>query len=739
MKMCGRNNLALLWLTVVNAIGQPPGTRLWEVATGNHYGSAPALAQDGTIYVGGYPGKFFALNPNGTVKWTYALGGEIWGSPAIGADGTIYATSSDQKIYAFDPAGTKLWDFNLGEWVFASVPALGADGSIYVGASALFALEPDGRLRWQFQAGGLVTSPVLGPEGSIYFGVQNERFCALDPDGSQKWDHPMDGENIAAAIGQDGTIYVVGSIFPNKLFAFTPNGTKKWESVIGPDYSQGASPPVIGSDGTLYLTSGTDLKLYAFNSDGTVKWTYDPHANIGGLAPAPGLAADGTIYFSIGLTFYAADSTGKPFWQISTQGGFSSPAIGADGTVYVGSAADTFYALKGTSPPAQSPWPLFQRDARRTGRTRSSSAPEIIITSPNRNAKFSTSASIPFSVAADTDGTIAQIELYVDANPIGVLRSRPFSLTVNSLPAGTHVFTAKGTDDRGAMSSSSPVTITVGQPPVAIARVTPTVVISSNIADAVVISSNNENASVLVDGTLSYDPDHDPLQYAWFQEGSVVPFATSVVATRDLAVGRHEISLQVSDGIDTNTDNITIEVITACEAVEEVIALLKGAQIAAHQRRPLVSSLQSACASFDRLRTRAGAAQLAAFQHKVRSQIAPLDQVLAGALIQAAQKIIDAVSGPAVRPRIISAGQDLDRHFRIQFAADAGPTYFIQSSSSLIRWVTVGTAIRMKDGSFEFVDATVAHLPSLCYRIVSPYPVELPGSGQSSTESGLNH
>ena len=166
--MCGRNNLALLWLTVVNAIGQPPGTRLWEFATGNHYGSAPALARDGTIYVGGYPGKFFALNPNGTVKWTYALGGEIWGSPAIGADGTIYATSSDQKIYAFDPAGTKLWDFNLGEWVFASVPAIGVDGSIYVGASALYALEPEGRLRWLFQSRGLVTSPVLGPDGSIY-------------------------------------------------------------------------------------------------------------------------------------------------------------------------------------------------------------------------------------------------------------------------------------------------------------------------------------------------------------------------------------------------------------------------------------------------------------------------------------------------------------------------------------------------------------------------------------------
>jgi outer membrane protein assembly factor BamB len=725
MKRRGGNTLVLLWLTVVNSIAQPPGTKLWEVVTGNHYGSAPALARDGTIYVGGYPGKFFALNPNGTVKWTYALGGEIWGSPALGADGTIYATSSDQKLYAFDPAGTKLWDFNLGEWVFASVPAIGADGSIYVGASALFALDPDGRQRWQFRAGSAVTSPVLGPDGSIYFGLQNDRFCALNPDGSQKWGYPMIGETMHAAIGQDGTIYIVGSIFPNKLFAFTASGTKKWESVIGPDYSQGASPPVIGSDGTVYLTSGTDLKLYAFNTDGTLKWTYDPHSNIGGLASAPGLAADGTIYFSIGITFYAADPTGTPLWQIPARGGFSSPAIGSDGTVYVGSSDDTFYALQGTSPPTRSPWPMFQHDARHTGRARSSSAPEIIITSPSPNAKYSTTASIPFSVAADTDGTIAQIELYVDGDLVGVLRRRPFNLTVNKLPAGVHVLTANGTDDRGAMSIASPVTITVGRPPVAIARAAPGVLISSNTADAVIISSNKENASVLLDATLSYDSDHDPLQYAWFEEGSIVPFATSVVATRELDVGRHEISLQVSDGSDTNADHLTIAVITACEAEEEVIALIKGAQVPTHQDRPLISSLQSACASFERSQMRAGTAQLAAFQHKVRAQIAPVDQGLAGTLVQAVQQIIDAVSGAAGRPRILSAGKDADRHFRIRFAADAGPTYFIQSSTNLIRWVTVGTAIRTTDGSFEFEDSAVAHLPFLYYRIVSPHPVEL--------------
>ena len=61
---------------------------------------------------------------------------------------------------------------------------------------------------------------------------------------------------------------------------------------------------------------------------------------------------------------------GTPIWEFQTGGSvFSSPAIGFDGTVYVGSLDNKLYAIKtGSKGPAKSPWPMRGQNARHTGR-----------------------------------------------------------------------------------------------------------------------------------------------------------------------------------------------------------------------------------------------------------------------------------------------------------------------------------------------------------------------------------
>jgi outer membrane protein assembly factor BamB len=46
----------------------------------------------------------------------------------------------------------------------------------------------------------------------------------------------------------------------------------------------------------------------------------------------------------------------------------SSPAVSADGIIYVGSDDDNVYAINGTAGLANSPWPMFHRDLLHTGR-----------------------------------------------------------------------------------------------------------------------------------------------------------------------------------------------------------------------------------------------------------------------------------------------------------------------------------------------------------------------------------
>jgi outer membrane protein assembly factor BamB len=66
----------------------------------------------------------------------------------------------------------------------------------------------------------------------------------------------------------------------------------------------------------------------------------------------------------------AKATVGVKLWEFETgYGVYSSPAIGSDGTVYVGSKDNKLYAIKTDSKGlAKSPWPMRGQNARHTGR-----------------------------------------------------------------------------------------------------------------------------------------------------------------------------------------------------------------------------------------------------------------------------------------------------------------------------------------------------------------------------------
>jgi len=70
---------------------------------GSPFVSSPAIASDGTLYIGSGNHNLKAISPDGTIRWEYETGGAISAAPAIGADGTIYAGSYDRQLYALRP------------------------------------------------------------------------------------------------------------------------------------------------------------------------------------------------------------------------------------------------------------------------------------------------------------------------------------------------------------------------------------------------------------------------------------------------------------------------------------------------------------------------------------------------------------------------------------------------------------------------------------------------------------
>jgi outer membrane protein assembly factor BamB len=277
----------------------------------------------------------------GTLKWRFETGDYVSSSPAIGANGTIYVGSHDGYVYALNPDGTLKWRFKADSYIMDSSPAIGVDGTLYVGSydDYIYALNPDGTLKWRFQTEyySVVSSPAIGADGTVYIGSVDDYIYALNPDGTLKWRFQTgDWVNSSPAIGGDGTIYV-GSR-DKFIYALNPDGTLKWHFQTGDNVR---SSPAIGADGTIYVGSG-DNYIYALKPDGTLKWRFRTR---GTVRSSPAIGADGTIYVSGGYIYALnLDGTLKE-WRFSLYSVNTSPAIGADGTIYIGSGDGYICAL----------------------------------------------------------------------------------------------------------------------------------------------------------------------------------------------------------------------------------------------------------------------------------------------------------------------------------------------------------------------------------------------------------
>ncbi|HEY5285242.1 MAG TPA: PQQ-binding-like beta-propeller repeat protein [Polyangia bacterium] len=187
------------------------GTLRWRFATGGHVASTPALAADGTVYVGSQDNSIYAITPDGKRQWEFRARDDVESSPAVEEDGTVYVGSDDNRLYALSPQGQMLWAFTTGDDVRAS-PAIGHDGTVVVGSydGLLYAIRRDGTLLWAFRTGDRIqSSALIDASGAILVGSQDDRLYALEPDGKLRWSIELGGDvDSSPILAPDGTIYV---------------------------------------------------------------------------------------------------------------------------------------------------------------------------------------------------------------------------------------------------------------------------------------------------------------------------------------------------------------------------------------------------------------------------------------------------------------------------------------------------------------------------------------------------
>jgi thermitase len=88
--------------------------------------------------------------------------------------------------------------------------------------------------------------------------------------------------------------------------------------------------------------------------------------------------------------------------------------------------------------------------------------PNVQITSPTAGSSFNEGDNIIIEANADdSDGNVTQVEFFQEAVFLGIDTGSPYSVTWNNVQAGSYSLTAVATDDSGATTTSSAVSITV--------------------------------------------------------------------------------------------------------------------------------------------------------------------------------------------------------------------------------------------------------------------------------------
>ncbi|MHA1730823.1 MAG: outer membrane protein assembly factor BamB family protein [Promethearchaeota archaeon] len=174
------------------AVNATTGATLWSLSPesrDNQY-FKPAVGDGGVLYVG-TEGAVVAVKPDGSLKWTCDLGsgvGQVRGNPALAADGTIYVgTKNDDgsAFFAITPDGVVKWKFKDPLSDVYSSPAVGRDGEVYFASEdrKVFAVDGDtGALNWTVDLQEDVTwsSANIDDAGRLFIADMSGRIYCIE-------------------------------------------------------------------------------------------------------------------------------------------------------------------------------------------------------------------------------------------------------------------------------------------------------------------------------------------------------------------------------------------------------------------------------------------------------------------------------------------------------------------------------------------------------------------------------
>ena len=282
-------------------------------------------AGEARVYIGSADNCLYALRlVDGSPAWSACLGAPVRSSVALAANlGLLFAAAEDGSVHGLRTAdGTAAWPaFGLGALTVAA-PALTVGGDALVlgsFAGAVVALgAADGTLRWSTSLGGRVHAVAArGVAGDMLVGSDNGTLASLDArTGALRWLWAVPPTATGAGVRSAAAVDAAGTV-------------------------------IFGSDSGAVLAVRAPLAAMTWGVENAA----EEAAWAATAAAASADAADAA----------APAPSPRLQWAVQTGGEvYSSPCIGTDGTVFVGSYDGSVWAISAPSAAPSAPVAVSQ-------------------------------------------------------------------------------------------------------------------------------------------------------------------------------------------------------------------------------------------------------------------------------------------------------------------------------------------------------------------------------------------
>lgn len=277
-----------------------PAVVLFHLNAGSPISAAPAVARDGTTFVGTAEGSLEAWDDRGVLRWSFMLEGAPAFAPLIDASDRVYVATTE-RLYAFSTNGVRQWELKTPAHVVSELAAWPPWGVLFDGSDgSVWAVSPRARLLWHTElhatlsAGptvrgdrevvGATTGDVFFMQGAArrstshlngavrgapaFFGdgsaavIAGDALYGLDARGSIRWHH----DGVTWMVAGGAGLFAVDA--HQHLLGLSRDGQVVSDTPLGVSVS---APPSVSPRGMVYVPtdSGALLRVDPGRAGGT--------------------------------------------------------------------------------------------------------------------------------------------------------------------------------------------------------------------------------------------------------------------------------------------------------------------------------------------------------------------------------------------------------------------------------------------------------------------------------------